>query len=272
MLSPVKQLTVDTTEFDRTVSARPSGADGVFDIDISDAWASLDGAHGGFLAAVAINCAEHLTFGRRARTVSTTFVRPGRIGPATIRADVVRTGRSITTVTVDIEQEGRTVTSSWITLVAPVAGVEWSAGRPLELPAPTDCVPPTPPTAVPHFGRVDGLLDPSSLPFTGGDRAMVQGYIRPLERRPIDAAWLVMATDWFPPPAFVRIEPPAGSISVDLTTHVHRTIDDHDGSWLTGRFEIETSVDGLAVEHGRISTLEGELLAESFQTRWTARG
>jgi hypothetical protein len=131
-------------------------------------------------------------------------------------------------------------------------------------------VPVTPPNPVAHFDRVDGLLDPSSLPFTGGDRAMVQGYLRPLESRAIDASWLAMATDWFPPPAFVRIAPPAGGISVDLTTHVHRTIDDHDGSWLTGRFEIATSVDGLAVEHGRICTLDGDLLAESIQTRWTA--
>jgi acyl-CoA thioesterase len=66
------------------------------------------------------------------------------------------------------------------------------------------------------------------------------------------------------------IDPPSGGISVDLIMHVHRTIGDHDGSWLAGRFEIETIVDGLAVEHGRICTLDGELLAESFQTRWTA--
>jgi acyl-CoA thioesterase len=266
----MKQLTMEETEFDRTLRARPTDDDGVFEIDVSDAWGSLVGAHGGFLAAVATRCAEQLAPGRRARTVSTTFLRPGRIGRATIRADVVRTGRSIATVTVDIEQEGRSVTSSRLTLVAPVRGAEWSTRVPLELPPPTECVPVTPPNPVAHFDRVDGLLDPSSLPFTGGDRAMVQGYIRPLEPRAIDAAWLAMATDWFPPPAFVRIDPPAGGISVDLATHVHRTIDDHDGSWLTGRFEIVTSVDGLAVEHGWIGTLDGELLAESFQTRWTA--
>jgi acyl-CoA thioesterase len=270
MLSSVKQLTMEATEFDRTIRARPTDDDSVFEIDISDAWASLVGAHGGFLAAVATRCAEQFALGRRARTVSTTFLRPGRIGPATIRTGVVRSGRSITTVTADIEQEGRTVTSSRLTFVAPVRGAEWSTKMPLDLPPPTECVPVTPPNPVAHFDRVDGLLDPSSLPFTGGDRAMVQGYIRPLEQRGIDAAWLAMATDWFPPPAFVRIDPPAGGISVDLTTHVHRTIDDHDGSWLTGRFEIETSVDGLAVEHGRVCTLDGDLLAESFQTRWTS--
>ncbi len=270
MLSSMKQLTIDATEFDRTVTARPTDADGLFEIDISDAWASLVGAHGGFMTAVATRCAEQIAPGRLARTVSTTFVRPGRIGPATIRTDVVRSGRSITTVNVDIEQAERTVTSSRLTFVAPVRGAEWSTKAPLDLPPPAECVPVTPPHAVAHFDRVDGLLDPASLPFTAGERAMVQGYIRPLEPRAIDAAWLAMATDWFPPPAFVRIDPPAGGISVDLTTHVHRTIDEHDGSWLTGRFEIATSAGGLAVEHGMIRTLAGDLLAESFQTRWIA--
>lgn len=264
----MKQLTMTATEFDRTVSVRPTDRDDVFEIDLTDAWASLVGAHGGFLAAVATQCAERLVVGRRARTVSTTFLRPGRIGPATVRVATVRSGRSITTLMVDIEQEGRTVTSTRVTLVSPVLGAEWSSSAKIVLPPPERCVPVMPPNPVAHFDRVDGLLDPSSLPFTGGDRAMVQGYIRPLERRPIDAAWLAMATDWFPPPAFVRVDPPAGGVSVDLTTHIHRTIDDHDGSWLTGRFQIETSTDGLAVEHGRIATVAGDLIAESFQTRW----
>jgi len=94
--------------------------------------------------------------------------------------------------------------------------------------------------------------------------------LRPNETRPIDTAWLAMATDWFPPPAFVRIEPPTGGISIDLVTHIHRTLPALGDEWLTGAFEIETSASGLAVEHGRIATRDGVLLAESFHTRWTA--
>ena len=123
---------------------------------------------------------------------------------------------------------------------------------------------------VSHFERVDALLDPASLPFSGGPRAMVRGYLRPLEARQVDSSWLAMATDWFPPPAFVRLEPPTGGVSIDLTTHIHRphlVLDDDE--WLVGAFEIETSGGGLAVEHGRIATHDGVLIAESFQTRLT---
>jgi len=100
---------------------------------------------------------------------------------------------------------------------------------------------------------------------------MVRGYLRPLEGDRVDSAWLAMATDWFPPPAFVRLEPPTGGVSVDLTTHVHRPeVTLADDEWLVGRFEVETSSAGLAVERGVIATTDGTLVAESFQTRLTA--
>jgi acyl-CoA thioesterase len=81
-----------------------------------------------------------------------------------------------------------------------------------------------------------------------------------------------MATDWFPPPAFVRLEPPTGGVSIDLTTHVHQPellLGDDD--WLCALFEIRTSANGLAVEHGLITTGDGTPVAESFQTRLTAQ-
>jgi acyl-CoA thioesterase len=68
----------------------------------------------------------------------------------------------------------------------------------------------------------------------------------------------------------VRLAPPTGGISVDLTTHVHRPLDGLDNAWLAATFEITESAGGLALEHGRIATAEGLLVAESFHTRLTA--
>jgi hypothetical protein len=101
---------------------------------------------------------------------------------------------------------------------------------------------------------------------------VIGGYLRPLEARPVDAAWLVMAADCFPPPAFARIEPPTGGMSIDLTVHVHRSgFDLADGAWLAGCFEIHDSTGGLAVERGRITHMDGTVVAESFPTRLTAQ-
>ena len=110
------------------------------------------------------------------------------------------------------------------------------------------------------------------MPFAG-DRAHIDSYVRPLERRLVDAAWLVMAADCFPPPAFARAEPPTGGMSIDFTVHVHRSeLAPGDDGWLAGSFEIHDSTGGLAVERGRITQLDGTVVAESFQTRLTAQG
>lgn len=148
--------------------------------------------------------------------------------------------------------------------------MQWATAVPVHLPPPDDCEPLEPPNRVAHFERVDGRLDPATVPFTGGRQARIAGWFRPLEARPVDAAWLAMASDWFPPPAFVRIDPPTGGISVDLTTHIHRPIADLGDRWLAGTFEIAESAGGLAVEHGRITTDDGLVVAESFHTRLTA--
>lgn len=279
----MKQLTVDEvgatdvgtttwTDFDRTTMVVPSDEQGRFDLELSDGWNALVGTHGGYLVALATRVAETFVPGRTVRTVTTTFLRPAHAGPASARATSVRHGRSISTVAVDLEQDGRTIVSSRLTLVPPVDGTEWRRPVLFELPPPAECSRIQERSSSEHFNRVDGYLDPSSLPFSNGDRAMVQGYMRPIEPRPIDAAWLAMASDWFPPPAFVRVDPPLGGISIDLTTHIHRTIDTDQHDWLAARFEIDTSSAGLAVEHGRICTLDGTVLAESFQTRWFAEG
>jgi acyl-CoA thioesterase len=109
------------------------------------------------------------------------------------------------------------------------------------------------------------------MPFEG-ERAHLSGYVRPLEARPIDAAWLVMATDCFPPPASARAEPPTGGVSIDLTIHIHRSgFALGDDAWLAGSFEIDDSTGGIAVERGRITKMDGTVVAESFQTRLTAQ-
>ncbi len=260
------------TDFDRTTLAEPvPGRPGEFTVELDAGWSSLVGVHGGYLCALAVRGAEALAPGRTVRTLSTSFLRTAQVGPASLSVREVRSGRSISTLVADLSQDGRLLTTSRLTLLTPRAGVEWSAPVPLDLPPVEDCVPFDGGPVV-HFRQAEGLLDPSSLPFSSGSRAAVRGYVRPLEDRPVDAAWLAMATDWFPPPAFVRLAPPTGGVSIDLTTHVHQPHLVLGDAWLTGSFSIETSSGGLAVEHGVLAEQDGTLVAESFQTRLTAEG
>lgn len=263
---------VHTTDFDRTTLPDPvPGRPGEFVVELDPGWSSLVGVHGGYLCALAVRGAEALAPGRTVRTLSTSFLRTAQVGPASLVVREVRSGRSISTLVAELTQDGRLVTTSRLTLLTPRTGVEWSAPVPLELPPVEECVEVDGGPVV-HFRQAEGRLDPSSLPFSDGGRAVVRGYVRPLEGRPVDAAWLAMATDWFPPPAFVRLAPPTGGVSIDLTTHVHQPHLLLGDRWLTGSFSIETSRDGLAVEHGVLAEQDGTLVAESFQTRLTAQG
>lgn len=263
-----------TTEFDRTTALTPvAGRPGEFTVDIDPAWSSLVGAHGGYLCALAVRGAESLTSDRTVRTATTSFLRTGQMGPATVRVFEVRRGRSISTVIAEVVQDERVVITSRMTLVIERSGVEWTVPRPVDLPAPEECLPYDFGDHVSHFGRAESRWDLSGGgPFgDGGEVARVRAHVRPLDRRPLDAAWLVMASDWFPPPAFARLKPPTGGVSIDLFTHIHRpaTVLGED-EWLAAEFEIEESAGGLAVEHGRIVRADGTLVVESVQTRLTA--
>lgn len=272
---------VSATDFDRATALRPldvlgSEADGrtrQFAIDLDAGWSSLIGVHGGYLVAIATRGAERVATGRGVRTVTTNFLRAGQIGPARLEVREIRRSRSLSTVVADLFQDERLVTASRVTLAEERSGIEWSSPIPLAVSPLETCVPVSPPHRVEHLLRVDARLDPTSLPFTAGPRAVIRGYIRPFGTRCVDAAWLAMASDWFPPPAFVRVDPPSGGVSIDLTTHLHQPqVDLDEDEWLVGEFEIVTSTGGLAVEHGRIARRDGTLVSESFQTRWTSEG
>jgi acyl-CoA thioesterase len=170
----------------------------------------------------------------------------------------------------ELVQDDQILIVSRLTLMTARSGLEWSERRPLDLPPPEDCVPFSPPAHVVSFGRVELRFDPDRMPFAG-TRAYVGGYVRPLEARRIDAAWLVMATDCFPPPASL-VPSSDGRVSIDLTVHIHRSgFALGDDEWLAGSFEIDDSTGGLAVERGRITKMDGTVVAESFQTRLTAQ-
>jgi acyl-CoA thioesterase len=260
------------SDFDRTTTVTPiDGRPGVFAVELDPGWSSLVGVHGGYMCALGVRGVESIVPDRFVRTVTTSFLRTGAVGTAELSVHEVRRGRTMSTVVTELVQDDRVLLTSRITAVVPRVGVEWSTSLSLGLPPVERCVP-MDAGRVAHFDRVQGLLDPASLPFSGGDRAMVRGYIRPLDDRRVSSAWLAMATDWFPPPAFVRLEPPTGGVSIDLTTHVHQPdllLGDDD--WLLASFEIRTSANGLAVEHGLITTGDGTPVAESFQTRLTAQ-
>src|SRR5215212_4704386 len=85
------------TEFDRTTAPVPvADRPGEFRVDLDAGWSSLVGVHGGYMCALAVRAAESMAPGREMRTMSTSFLRTGQVGPATLTVREVRQGRTIT--------------------------------------------------------------------------------------------------------------------------------------------------------------------------------
>jgi acyl-CoA thioesterase len=271
-MSATAPLPGPETWFDRTTAVHRRSP-GRYVVDLDESWSSLTGIHGGSMVAMAVRAAEDHEPDRPVRTMTTSFLRPGRAGSAELRIEQVRRGRSLTTLEIALEQHDRLVLTSRATLVDHRPGLAWERSEPSGVAPVEGCIPLLPPEEaglVPHFDHATAVLDPAHIPFSRGADARVAGHVRPLEPRPIDAAWLAMILDWFPPSPFSRLDPPAGGVSIDLTVHLHRTRPALDeGHWLEGSFRADTSHDGLALEHGRITDVDGSLLAESFHTRWT---
>jgi hypothetical protein len=265
-------VTARETIFDATTRLVPDVLQpGQFSIDLDSAWSSLIGMHGGYLVAVAIAAAGKVAGDRPIRTVTTNFLRPAFAKPATVTVDIVRAGRSVTNLAVTLTQSAKTVLISQVIAAEAGESTAWDTSARLDLRPIEQCVPIAPPDGIGHFAHGVALLDPADLPFSHGPRARVAGYMRPIEPGPIDASWLGMALDWFPPASFTRIDPPAGGISISYTIHVHRTLDGlADDEWLGGIFHADISAGGIALEKGLITDPAGRILAESFHTRWTA--
>lgn len=260
------------TGFDRDTAIEPVAGDATsFTADLRATWLSATGVHGGYQVAMAVRAAMAQAPGRRVRTVSTAFLRPGQPGPTTFTVTEIRAGRSLTTLVVDQKQDDRVLNSTRVTLTADLGGAAWHAPVGPTVAPFAQTVPLNPPPGVMHFDHATAVLDPTDRPFTDGPLARVAGYVRPLEPRAIDAPWLAMILDWFPPSPFSRGNPPVGAVSIDYTIHLHRTLDAlGDDEWLAGEFAADVSTGGLALERGRLAAPDGTLVAESFHTRWTA--
>jgi acyl-CoA thioesterase len=261
-----------TTHFDTTTEVRAvevTDGGGRFRAELDPSWASLRGIHGGYATATLVRAVEAILPGRDVRTVTSAFLRPSEAGPGDVDVAVHRTGRSLATATAVLRQGGREAISARMTLRTPVEAPTWAQPVHERPPALADCVPFVPPPHIRHFEQAVLLIDPDTPVDASGTDARVAGHVRPLEPRPIDAAWLVMIGDWFPPSPFRRLTPPEGGVSIDYAVHVHRTLPADPDRWLEGVFHTQVSEAGIALEHGVIATPDGMPIAETFHTRWT---
>jgi acyl-CoA thioesterase len=198
------------TAFDRDTSVRrrkpaagssPAPIEATFDADVSADWLAVNGPHGGYLAALMLSGITEAVGNpaRSPRTLTIHYIRPGTPGSVSIHTVLERTGRSLSSISARMEQNGSLIALAFAAFSGPWQGPEIADSPMMEV-APSD------PTRVrerlldipppPFVERL--VIQPrlGGVPFSGSDAPMEVGaWLGLVEPRPVDTLALAFFSD-----------------------------------------------------------------------------
>ena len=253
----------------------------VFDARIDDGWWIVAGPNGGYLSAMLLRGMVDAVGdpAREPRTQTTHFTARAKPGPAQVTTRVVREGRSLSTLTARLEQDGRLIAYS----IGALGRTRDGSGDELTFQdTPMPEVPPPEQVEVAPASNLSGSAfsfgrryekrpifgSPGPSPMAD---ATTGGWLRPLPDRGGDALLLSALSDGWPPAIFQK-QPPGpesrGVPTVELTVHFRApeaAAAVAPGEHYLVRFTTRTSRDGFLEEDGEIWSARGVLLAQSRQ-------
>ncbi len=250
-----------------SASAVSRAGNGIWAGEIAPGWDIGGNADGGYLLAIAARAAAEAAERPDPVTVTAHYLSPGRVGPVTVEARVVRQGRRFATVQA-------TLASSSVPLLALLGsfaalgsydGPERIDAAPPELPPPEDCLllEPTATFPPPFMGRVELRLHPDDLGPAGvSGPPRVRGWFRFPDDEPIDVIGLLVAVDAFPPTVFRTELPVAWVPTLELTAHIRAR---PEPGWLRCSFATRFITGGFLEEDGEVWDASGRLVAQSRQ-------
>ncbi|MCF6522370.1 thioesterase family protein [Streptomyces sp. JJ36] len=235
-----------TSEFDRDTAVRPREP-GCYEAELSPGWVIGHAVNGGYLLAVLGRALRATLPHPDPFTISAHYLSAGTPGPAVVRTETVRTGRSLSTGTASLcqtaedgtETERIRVLATYGDLAALPADVRTTA-KPPEIPPIEHCVntADAPGDTKPVMaGRLDMRLDPATVGWALGapsGKGEMRAWFGLADGRAPDPLSLLLAVDALPPTAFemglggwvptveltvhVRALPAPGPLRVALTT------------------------------------------------------
>jgi acyl-CoA thioesterase len=255
--------------FDDDTALRPLG-NGAFEGEIIETWWTPLGPLGGFVMALALRGLVLAVDdeGRAPRSLTMHFLRPPKAGPITVAPRIERAGRSLTTASARLDQEGATVALALAAFSAPWPGPLLSDAPAPQVDPPGDRdAPPgqlggtTPPPFRAHLSMQRRFGEP---PFTEADHAETGGWLGLREERPLDAPAVALLADaWYPAP-WQRLPALAPAPTVEMTVHFRAPLPLADGL-LLARFRTRLVRDGFFDEDGELWSRDGTLVAQSRQ-------
>ena len=268
-------MTAALSRFDRDTAVRAIGA-GRYEAAMSTNWWVVRGPNGGYVAAVLLRAMTDTVRDatRSPRSLTVHYAAPPAAGPVVIETTIERAGRSLSTVSARMVQGERLLALALAAFSSP-----WKSDleiRHARMPAVTP-----PETTPPMATRVGGALPIHAqyeyrwalggAPFSGADEAVVGGWIRFVDPRPVDATGAAAFTDAWPPTVMPMLPPNAtvsGFPTIDLTVHFRTTLPlagAAAGDWTLAVFRAREVREGFFEEDGELWSPDGELLVHSRQ-------
>lgn len=264
----------DEFQFDGETAVSPGGeiagdSQRLFDAHISDQYNIAENPNGGYMVAVATSAVKQISPHADPVSINTHFLRPGTADAhASVRTQLVRSGRSVTTIRATLSQAGK----DRIEVLATFGDLSRSTDHepiytiePPELPPIEDCFLRSGVEQgldLPILNRVEIKL-PEQFSLAGqADRPLVQGWIRFSDGREPDTHAMTLFADAFPPPIFTTLGNIGWVPTVELTVHVRRK---PKPGWMKGQFWTTDLTDGRFVEDGLLWDSSGALVAQSRQ-------
>jgi acyl-CoA thioesterase len=259
-----------TTRFDLD-TALVRVDDTTFEGRISRAWWVFRGPNGGYLAAMLLRALVETTADRERapRSLTVHYLEAPVEGPVRVATAIERRGRSLSTVTARMTQDHRLIAIAVGALSKPWPAPSYADATMPEVPPPEACVEGVRPGEVPPiFSQVEARWAIGAPPFTVDAAAHVGGWIRLVERRPLDAILATALMDFWPPSMFNRIGAVTGVPTIDLTVHLRAELPPphaRDDDWYLVSFRSRLAAEGFAEEDGELWSGDGRLVAQSRQ-------
>lgn len=264
-------MLTDEPDFLRDTAVTPEG-DGVYAATCSPSWGiPAGGPNGGYLAALVLRAmlAEVADPVRHARSLTLHYLRAPRNTHVQIHVSVERAGRTLSTVTARLVQDG-------VPCVIAIGAFGGTFPSPAEFSSPPPIVRPLAelrlteddPEYPPIARRFEFWGAIGKRPFSGADTADTGGWLRLRRPVPVDAPLLALMVDAWLPAVFPVLTMPAFAPTIDLTIHF-RSPDVAAvqvlGEPLLARYTATTSRDGYFEEDACVWAPDGTLLAQSRQ-------
>jgi len=238
--------------------------------EVDGGWSGYLGAHGGYVAAIALRGLVAAVGDARLRPRSLTvhLLEPVAAGTIELEPRVERRGRGSSTATVRLRQAGRTVAVATGALGADRPGIEHMALAMPSVPPPEACEPlggrPVPQAGMSQY--VEHRPAAAPLPFAGSDRAEILVWMRLAEDRDVDDLAATFLADAAVPALYATLTSYVAMPTTDLTLH-YGARPAAASPWVLGVFRTRRAADGYALEDGELWAPDGTLLASARQLR-----